>query len=125
MSKTTASKTTASKPKQNPVKQNLLKSLKFAKKPLFIASLVLAGFLLLPSVQAKTVVIDVRTPEEYQMNHPSGAINIPHSEIVTKISSQGISKSDNIKLYSGASSRAEKAKNELQSAGYSNVEVQN
>ncbi|WP_394262170.1 rhodanese-like domain-containing protein [Moraxella boevrei] len=104
----------------------MLKSLKMLNKKrlLTISALALAGFLLIPNVQAKTVVIDVRTPEEYQMNHPSGAINIPHSEIVAKIGSQGVSKSDTIKLYSGASSRAEKAKNDLQSAGYSNVEVQ-
>ena len=104
---------------------NFMQKIKPSKKKLLtLTALAFAGIMLMPSVQAKTVIIDVRTPEEYQLNHPDGAINIPHSEIVSQIASQGVAKSDTIKLVSGKSSRAEKAKSELQSAGYSNVEVQ-
>lgn len=91
---------------------------------LAIGAIALASWFLMPSVHAKTVIIDVRTPEEFSLNHPDGAINIPHSEIVNQIATAGVGKSDSIKLYSGKSSRADKAKTELQSAGYSNVEVQ-
>lgn len=104
---------------------NFMQKIKPSKKKLLtLTALAFAEIMLMPSVQAKTVIIDVRTPEEYQLNHPDGAINIPHSEIVSQIASQGVAKSDTIKLFSGKSSRAEKAKSELQSAGYSNVEVQ-
>lgn len=99
----------------------------FVPKPkilLAIGAIALASWFLMPSVHAKTVIIDVRTPEEFSLSHPDGAINIPHSEIVSKIASAGVSKSDTIKLFSGKSSRADKAKSELESAGYSNVEVQ-
>lgn len=104
---------------------NFVKTLVPSRKTLLtMTAIAFAGFLLMPSVQAKTVIIDVRTPEEFSLNHLDGAINIPHSEIVNQIASAGVSKSDTIKLYSGKSSRAEKAKAELQSAGYNNVEVQ-
>lgn len=94
------------------------------KQLLALSAVLLVGALLVPTANAGTVIIDVRTPEEYQLNHPAGAINIPHHEIVAKIASQGVSKSDTIKLYSGKSSRAEQAKTALQSVGYTNVEVQ-
>lgn len=105
--------------------ENLAKT--FVPKPkilLVIGAIALASWFLMPSVHAKTVIIDVRTPEEFSLNHPDGAINIPHNDIINQIANVGVSKSDTIKLYSGKSSRADKAKTELQSAGYSNVEVQ-
>lgn len=98
---------------------------KISKKHLLaLGAAIMIVVLVLPSyANAATVVIDVRTPEEYQGSHSEGAINIPHSEIVAKIASQGVAKSDTIKVFSRGGSRAEQAKTALQEAGYSNVEI--
>ena len=95
------------------------KIFKLSKKRLLaLGAAVMVGALLMPTANAATVVIDVRTPEEYSVNHPAGAINIPHSELLTKITAQGIAKSDTIKVYSRGGGRAQQAKSALQSAGY-------
>ena len=100
------------------------KVFRLSKKHLMaLGAAVMVGALLIPTANAATVVIDVRTPEEYSVSHPEGAINIPHSDIVAKIAAQGVSKSDTIKVYSRGGSRAEQAKSALQSAGYTNVEI--
>lgn len=98
---------------------------RLSKKHLvLVGAMAVVGMLVMPTANASTVVVDVRTPEEYQVGHPDGAINIPYSDIVAKIASQGVSKSDTIKVYSRGGGRAEQAKSALQSAGYSNVEIQ-
>ena len=101
------------------------KIFKLSKKQLLaLGAAVMVGALLMPTANAATVVIDVRTPEEYSVNHPAGAINIPHNELLAKITAKGIAKSDTIKVYSRGGGRAEQAKSALQSAGYTNVEIQ-
>ena len=103
-----------------------IKSLKLSKKHLLaLGAAVMVAALLMPSANAATVVVDVRTPQEYQMGHPDGAINIPYADIVAKIASQGVSKSDTVKVYSRGGGRAEQAKSALQAAGYTNVQIQN
>lgn len=65
-------------------------------------------------------LIDVRTAEEYQAEHASGAVNIP----VEKISAgeiDGISKSLPIYLYCRTGNRASTAKKLLEEAGFTNV----
>ena len=100
------------------------KIFKLSKKQLLALGAAVMGALLMPTANAATVVIDVRTPEEYSVNHPTGAINIPHNELLAKITAQGIAKSDTIKVYSRGGGRAQQAKSALQSAGYTNVEIQ-
>lgn len=95
------------------------------KKPLLtLAGLAVIGAMTLNTAVAKTVVIDVRTPEEYQVSHPIGAVNIPHNQIADKIASLGVSEQDTIKLFSRNGGRAEVAKKALQSAGYQNVTIE-
>lgn len=102
-----------------------IKAIKPTKKHvMLLGAAMMVGALMMPAAKAATVVVDVRTPEEYQVDHPNGAINIPYSDIVAKIASQGVTKSDTIKVYSRGGGRAEQAKSALQQAGYSNVEVQ-
>lgn len=94
------------------------------KHLLALSAAVLVGTMVLPlTANAATFVIDVRTPEEYQVSHPAGAINIPHHQLVEKIANQGVSKADTIKVYSRGGSRAEQAKNTLMAAGYTKVEI--
>lgn len=98
---------------------------RLSKKHLvLVGAMAVVSMLVMPTANASTVVVDVRTPEEYQVGHPDGAINIPYSDIVAKIASQGVSKSDTIKVYSRGGGRADQAKSALQSAGYTNVEIQ-
>lgn len=102
----------------------LLKSYRPKKKHLLVLSAaMLVSALILPTANAATVVVDVRTPEEYQVSHPDGAINIPYSDIVAKIAAKGVNKADTIKVYSRGGGRAEQAKSALQSAGYNKVEI--
>ncbi len=99
--------------------------LKPSRKKLFsLCVLAIAGALIVPSVYAKPILIDVRTPEEYQMSHPTGAINIPHNAIIELIQQHNIGKTATIRVYSRGGSRAEQAKNALISVGYQNVEIE-
>lgn len=112
-------------PKFNlPKRDRLARLLPRKKHLLTLSAALLIGAMLMPTANAANVVIDVRTPEEFQIGHPDGAINIPHSQIASKIASQGVSKSDTIKLYSRGGARATQAKAALEAAGYSNVSVQ-
>lgn len=112
-------------PKFNlPKRDRLARLLPRKKHLLTLSAALLIGAMLMPTANAANVVIDVRTPEEFQIGHPDGAINIPHSQIASKIASQGVSKSDTIKLYSRGGARADQAKAALEAAGYTNVSVQ-
>lgn len=98
-------------------------------KLLALSTAILIGAVVLPvaasaATSGSPIVVDVRTPEEYQVSHLTGAINIPYHQIVEKIAIQGVSKSAPIKLYSRGGSRAEQAKQALLGAGYTNVEIQ-
>jgi phage shock protein E len=48
--------------------------------------------------QAKDVIVDVRTPQEYAAGHVDGAINIEQSKIAQGVAQAGIAKDDTIKL---------------------------
>ena len=98
------------------------KIFKLFKTVVCLRAAVMVGALLMPTANAATVVIDVRTPEEYSVNHPTGAIN-SHNELAEN-NAQGIAKSDTIKVYSRGGGRAQQAKSALRSAGYTNVEIQ-
>ena len=70
----------------------------------------------------ETVLIDVRTPEEYQQDHIADTPNLPHTVIATQIADLGLSKSTPIKLFCRSGVRAGLALAELESLGYTNVE---
>ena len=79
-----------------------------------------------PAVQMQTqkapgVWIDVRSAEEYQQGHLTGAINLTHTEIAQRISEVAPDKNQPINLYCRSGRRAEMALNELKKLGYSNV----
>ena len=68
-----------------------------------------------------TVLIDVRSAEEYASGHLQGAVNIPHDRIVEEIGSVAPDKSARIILYCRSGRRADTALNALKAAGYENV----
>ena len=77
--------------------------------------------LLCAGAWAKTVVIDVRTPEEYAVGHLAGAINIDQQVIAQRIASAGISKDDELILYCNTGRRAGIARTTLMAMGFKRV----
>lgn len=67
------------------------------------------------------VIIDVRTEEEYNNSHYSGAINIPVDDISDRISELSLAKDDTFIVYCRSGNRAGKAKTALEELGYINV----
>ena len=71
---------------------------------------------------SKTVIIDVRTKDEYKESHIKDAINIPYDKIKEKIKTkENIDKETPIIVYCKSGSRSNKAFNELINAGYKKV----
>ena len=68
-----------------------------------------------------TVLIDVRSADEFASGHLQGAVNIPHDRITEGIGAVAADKSTRIILYYRSGRRAETALNVLKSAGYENV----
>ena len=67
------------------------------------------------------LVIDVRTPSEYEGDHAKGAINIPHTEIEKEIGKYAVNKDQKILLYCLIGKRAGIALKALKKIGYRNV----
>jgi phage shock protein E len=86
--------------------------------------MVVAGFgvLLACAALAKDVVIDVRTPQEFQGGHVEGALNLPHDSIAQTIAKANVSKDDHVILYCRSGRRSEVALGTLKGMGFSNIE---
>lgn len=67
------------------------------------------------------MIVDVRTPEEFQQGHIPGAINVPLSEIIADPTSLSASKGKPIVLYCRSGYRAGKAAEALHKDGYQNL----
>lgn len=67
------------------------------------------------------IVIDVRSPQEYQEGHIDNAICIPEYEIVYRCKQIIKDKKQVIVVYCSSGQRSKKAQRELTRAGYSNV----
>lgn len=61
--------------------------------------------------RGQTIIIDVRTQEEYEQNHIQGAINIPVNEIAYKIEKVEPDKNKIIIVYCKTGKRSRMAKN--------------
>ncbi len=70
-------------------------------------------------IESGATVIDIRTPEEFNAGHLSGAINIPLSEIEQGFSS--IDKSTPIVLYCRSGARSGRAYYYLESIGFNQL----
>ena len=73
----------------------------------------------LEALEQRALVIDVRTPEEYEQGHYPGAINIPHEQILAGVRSRALGPDDPIVLYCRSGNRSGKAQAILSAAGYS------
>ncbi len=79
-----------------------------------------------PSVKSETdkstLVIDVRTPEEYLSGHIDNAINIPVTVIEKEIKNYTTDKNQKILLYCRSGNRSGQALEVLKNLGYTNAE---
>jgi phage shock protein E len=73
----------------------------------------------LEALEQRALVIDVRTPEEYEQGHYPGAVNIPHEQILAGVRSRALGPDDPIVLYCRSGNRSGKAHTTLSDAGYS------
>jgi phage shock protein E len=67
------------------------------------------------------VVIDVRTPEEYQSGHLTGSTNVPLAEIEGRIAKVAPDKSKPILLHCQSGGRSSRAEALLEKQGYTEV----
>lgn len=80
------------------------------------------GLLLAGAALAKDVVIDVRTPQEFQGGHVAGALNLTHETIAQTIARANVSKDDRVILYCRSGRRSGIAQSTLKGLGFTNVE---
>ncbi|WP_138513068.1 rhodanese-like domain-containing protein [Rhodoferax bucti] len=74
------------------------------------------------SAQAKDVIIDVRSPQEFAAGHVEGAINIEHTAIAQEIAKAGVTKDDKVMLYCQSGRRSGMALDTLKGLGFSKAE---
>lgn len=67
------------------------------------------------------LLVDVRTPLEFDTGHVAGAINIPLDQLAQRLSDFGADKNREIVLYCKSGARAGMAQQALASAGYTRV----
>jgi phage shock protein E len=76
-------------------------------------------------IQGGAAVIDVRDPAEFAGGHLPSAINVPVSEMTTRVSEVerllGGDRSKPVVVYCGSGRRSAKAKEALEAAGFSQV----
>ncbi|MCB1148185.1 MAG: rhodanese-like domain-containing protein [Leptospiraceae bacterium] len=72
-------------------------------------------------IDAKALVVDVRTPMEFQMGHFPGAVNIPVDAVMARIQEFGKDKAKPIVVYCASGARSGGAQRMLSQAGYTNV----
>lgn len=68
-----------------------------------------------------TIVIDVRSKQEFKEGHIDGAILLPEFDIKEEIGKMVKDKTADIILYCGTGARSKKAQQELKNMGYENV----
>jgi phage shock protein E len=72
------------------------------------------------SVPADALVVDVRTPSEYEDEHYPGAINIPVDDVEKRLAELG-DQDGEIIVYCRSGRRSKQAKEKLKAAGYTRV----
>ena len=77
-----------------------------------------AGPAQIDPVDKPTLVVDVRTAEEFAEGHFPGAINIPHEDIVEGIRAHNLDKDQTVLLYCHSGNRSGQAEIRLQSSGF-------
>jgi len=69
------------------------------------------------------LLLDVRTPGEFREGHLAGALNVPVDEVAARHGVLGVPRDGDIVVYCKSGKRAARARETLQSLGYSNVKL--
>ena len=72
----------------------------------------------LSAITHQTLIVDVRTPEEFADGHYPGAINIPHDTILEGIEQLGVTEKTPVMLYCRSGNRSGQAEQALQKKGF-------
>ncbi len=80
------------------------------------------ALLLACAANARDVVIDVRTAQEFQAGHVEGALNLPYDSIGQEVAKAKVNKDDHVILYCQSGRRSGVAMGTLKGLGFSNVE---
>lgn len=72
-------------------------------------------------IEQGALLIDVRSPAEFESGHIDGAINIPHMDIDAMASAIGEDHSRAVVLYCGSGRRAGLSQNLLKELGYDGI----
>ena len=72
-------------------------------------------------LKVNTIIIDVRSPQEYREGHIKGAISIPEYQIKKDIQKYVQNKNKLIVLYCSTGHRSQRAQRILENMGYTNV----
>ena len=67
------------------------------------------------------VIVDVRSPQEYEEGHMQGAMLLPEYDIKKKAKELLTDKNKDIVVYCSSGTRSKKAQEELQNMGYTKV----
>ena len=67
------------------------------------------------------LILDVRTPEEYQAEHIPGALNLPVDQIGTRIQQIATDKTTPLYVHCQSGGRSARAKVTLEKLGFTNV----
>ena len=67
------------------------------------------------------ILIDVRSPQEYEEGHLEGALLIPEYELVSRCRQKLKNKEATYIVYCSSGTRSKKAQKELEKLGYTNV----
>jgi rhodanese-related sulfurtransferase len=93
--------------------------LTFAEQTATISQQTLLSLMATPT--NKTVMLDVRTAEEFAEGHIAGAINISHDKINDNVSKIITLKDQTVVVYCRSGRRAISAENDLRAAGFSDL----
>jgi rhodanese-related sulfurtransferase len=69
----------------------------------------------------KLLLLDVRTPEEFQGGHIPGALNVPHDELGAWLGTQSLSPDTEIVVYCESGARSATAQQLFVKAGFTSV----
>jgi rhodanese-related sulfurtransferase len=69
------------------------------------------------------LLLDVRTPAEYSQGHIAGALNIPVDQVAARHGALGVGRDREVVVYCQSGKRAARARQTLESLGYSNVRL--
>lgn len=75
----------------------------------------------LDAITSGALVVDVRTPEEFNEGHFPGAINIPHEQVIQGLRDRNIQPDRTVILYCRSGNRSGTAAAMLLTEGYSRV----